>query len=197
MRKIVLSFFAVLVFVSAFAQERGWEYQLGVTLGAYDRAGFTRCSEIIDVQSSSSVNGVQHSANPIVLPTFSFETGYNMADVHLGFFLGVYWNYAWDEKNGGPSPLVEKEHILHIMPQLRFYYLFEPKIRLYATMGAGLRYRQFSETFEGDKISNSGSSISYQVSPFGMAFGDRWAVSCDLGYGTAWSIMKIAARYSF
>lgn len=197
MRKTVLSLFAALVCVSVFAQERGWEYQLGVSLGAYDRGGFTRCSEIVDMKTYGSVNGVQHSANPIVLPTFSFETGYYLADIRLGFFMGVYWSYAWEEKNGGPSPLVEKEYILHMVPQLRFYYLFEPKIRLYATMGAGLRYRHFSETFENDKISNSGSSLSYQVSPIGMSFGNRWAVSCDIGYGTAWSIMKIAARYSF
>jgi hypothetical protein len=197
MKKTLLFFFTLLLCTYAFCQKRGWEVDYGVSLGAYDRSGVARCSEIVDVSRSYDVNTSHYESRPTVLPTFSMEVGYNMADIHLGYFLGAYWNYAWNNLHGGPSLLQEKEHILHIMPELRFYYLYEEKTKLYATMGAGIRYRSFSEIFEGDRISNSNCEISYQVCPFGMMFGDRWAVACEVGYGTAWAIMKLGARYNF
>ena len=195
MKKLYLIIVLAFAGVSASAQQ--WQYSFGVSYGAYDRAGLGRYSEIIDVQRSTSVNNSHYVSRPTVLPTFSLETGYVMKDVPIGFFLGAFWNYAWNNLNGGPSLLSEKEHILHILPEVRFYYYKGQDILLYSTMAGGLRYRRYSETFEGDTITNSSCEFSYQFSPFGLSYGEKWTFHCDIGYGTAWAILKLGFGYTF
>lgn len=196
MKKILL--FIVLAFIGVSATAQVWQYNIGASYGAYDRSGVSGCSEIVDVQTKSNINGSHYESSPVILPTFSLEAGCIMNEAPVGFFLGAFWNYAWNNLNGGPSLLTEKEHILHILPEVRFYYFRGNDLLLYSIMAGGLRYRQFSEVFEGDRIANSSFDFSYQFSPFGMSYSiGKWNLNCEIGYGTAWAIMKLGFGYTF
>ena len=195
MKKTVVTLFLALLCAGLYAQE--YNINLGASIGVYDRYTFGH-SEIIDMHESSTYNDeITYTSNPNVLPTICLETGYVFPGNHIGAFLGTYWSYAWNYLHGGPSLMIEKEHVIHIVPQIRFYYLFRDDMRMYATLGAGVRYRQFAETFEGDTIRAGHTSFSYILSPFGMSFGGRWTVSCDVGHGTPWSVLNITAGYRF
>lgn len=187
-----------LAFAGVTVAAQTWQYSIGASLGAYDRAGMGGSSEIVDVHRQSEVNGSHYESKPTILPTFSMEAGCIMNEAPVGFFLGAFWNYAWNNLNGGPSLLTEKEHIIHILPEVRFYYLRSNDIMLYSIMAGGLRYRRFSETFEGDTITNSNFGFSYQFSPFGLCYTiNKWNMHCEIGYGTAWAIMKLGFGYTF
>lgn len=186
MKRFVL--ISVLLCVAFSASAQKWQYSLGASLGAYDRAGYGGGSEIVDVPES----------HPHFLPTFSLEAGRILEEAPIGIFMGVFWNYAWNNLNGGPSLLKEQEHIFHFLPEVRFYYLRRDAIMLYSCLATGLRYGHYSETFEGDVISNNKFDVSYQFNPFGMCFSiHNWLINCEIGYGTAWSILKLGVGYQF
>ena len=196
MKKLIL--IIALAFTCASVAAQTWQYSIGASYGAYDRAGMGGSSEIIDIQRQSDFNGSHYESSPTILPTFSMEAGCIMNEAPVGFFLGAFWNYAWNDLNGGPSLLTEKEHIIHILPEVRFYYLRNDDILLYSTMAGGLRYRRFSETFEGDTIANSSFGFSYQFCPLGMCWMiNKWNIDCEIGYGTAWAILKLGFGYTF
>lgn len=190
MKKIALSLLLALSCVTAFAQEKN--INLGVAFGMFDRYMLGN-ADIVDLRS----DGVSYKANPSVLPTITLEAGYIFPGNRIGAFLGAYWSYARNDLHGGPSPLREDESILHLVPQVRCYYLFTGEARLYATLGLGVRHRVFAETFEGDTIRARYTSPSFIFSPFGMSFGGRWTFSCDFGYGTPWSMCSFSAGYRF
>lgn len=194
MRRVTLTILLAVACTQLWAQEKN--FNVGFTMGIYDRYQYGH-SEIIDIHKASSYNDISYVSNPHVLPTISVEGGYIFPGNHVGAFVGTYWSYAWNNLNGGPSPLREDECIVHIIPQVRLYYLYTGDIRLYATLGAGVRVRTFSETFEGDTIRAYHAEFSYVLSPFGMSFGGRWAFSCDFGHGTAWSMFNMTASYRF
>ncbi len=197
MKKWFLCIAIALAGSQAFAQRGGWLCEAAISYGMYDRSGLGRSSEIVDVSSTSTVNGGQRSDNhPTVLPTFTLAFGYKLPD-SVGIFLDTAWSYAYNNLEGGPSLMSENEHILHVMPEIRLYYMDKGNTRLYATMGAGARFRRFSETYEGSTLSNRDVEFSYQLSPFGMSFGEKWYFSCDFGMGNAWSFFRIGAGYKF
>jgi hypothetical protein len=196
MKKMIL--ILAMAFVGASASAQVWQCNIGITYGAFDRSGLGGSSEIIDVQRQSTVNGSHYESSPTILPTFSLEAGCIMDKAPVGFFMGVFWNYAWNNLNGGPSLLTEKENIFHFLPEVRFYYYTGEKVQLYSIMAAGLRYRRFSETFEGDRIANGNFGFSYQFVPFGMSCSiNRWNINCEIGHGMAWSLMKLGVGYTF
>ena len=183
----------------AFAQTGGWSWEAGVSPGLMDRHyGF---SEIRDRQYSATYtkdsHTVSYQSHPMVLPTLSLQGGYVIPDTSLGVFLGVYGSYASNDLYGGPSPLQEREIILHVLPELRFYYLNDPGFKLYGTLGTGVRYRQYSETFEGDTVGKRDFRLSYEVSPVGLSVGERWFVSLDFGWGFPWAICKFSGGCRF
>ena len=135
--------------------------------------------------------------HPTVLPTFTAAVGYKFPDTFVGVFLDAAWSYAFNNMKGCPSLLTEKEHILHVVPELRIFYLDRDNLRLYATLGLGARMRRFSETFEESTISNSDITFSYQVTPFGLSLGEHWSFCLDLGMGTSWYLGKIGCGYKF
>lgn len=198
MKKIVLFIAIALAGCQTFAQSGGWLCEAALSFGFYDRSGLGRSSEIVDVSSASATNeGLRSEYRPTVLPTFLFTCGYKIPGSFVGLFLDTAWSYAFNNLEGGPSLLSENEHILHVMPELRLYYSDNGRTRLYATLGAGARYRRFSETYEGSTLSNSDVGFTYQLSPFGMSFGEKWYFSCDFGMGYAWSFFRIGAGYKF
>lgn len=194
MRKVTLIILLALACTQLLAQEKN--FNVGFAMGFFDRYEWGH-SEIINVHKSLTYNDIPYVSNPHVLPTITAEGGYIFPGNHVGAFVGAYWSYAWNILNGGPSPLREDESIVHILPQVRLYYLYSSNVRLYAILGAGIRLRTFSETFEGDTIRTYHAGFSYVISPFGMSFGDRWTFSCDFGLGRAWSLFNMTAGYRF
>ena len=194
MRKITLTVLLALFCAGLCAQEKN--LNIGLAIGGYDRYQFGH-SEIIDLHKSSTYNDISYVSNPKVLPTVSVEGGYIFPGNRVGAFLGAYWSYAYNYLTGGPSLLKESENIVHIVPQVRLYYLYTGNARLYATFGAGVRVRTFSETFEGDTITSGKAEFSYIISPFGMSFGDNWTFGCDFGSGKPWSLFNMTIGYRF
>lgn len=187
MRRVLTTLFAafLVAVLPAFGQFKawmagGWELEVGMAGSVYD----SYYSEI-DSEGQTS------------LPTLSIRSGYKFPGTFVGVFLDVFGHYAGRDLTGGPSLLREREAILHVLPEIRFYYLDEPDCRLYATVGAGVRYRQFAETFEGDTIANRDFRFSYEISPFGVSFNDSWFFSLEVGYGTPWTIAKVGCGYRF
>ena len=187
MRRVLATLFAALLVAAlpAFGQFKdrkagGWELEAGTAVSVYD----SYYSEIGGNGGTS-------------LPTLSIRSGYKFPGTFVGVFLSVYGRYAGRDLTGGPSLLREREAILHVLPEVRFYYLDDPDFRLYATVGAGVRYRQFAETLEGDTITNHEFRFSYEISPFGVSVGDGWSFSVDVGYGIPWTIAKIGVGYRF
>lgn len=197
MKKLVLIIALALAGCLGFAQKGPWFVEAGVSYGFYDRSGLGTNSEIIDLSYTSTVGGIKSTYQPTILPTFSLACGYKIPNTIIGVFLDAAWCYAYNNMYGGPSLLREDEHILHVLPELRVYYIDDGNIRFYATLGAGIRYRYFSETFEGSTITNQDMRFSYQVSPFGVSFGEKWYLSLDLGMGTAWYFFRFGVGYKF
>ncbi len=184
--------------IPSLAQPGGWEFDVGLSSGFLDRsyiwgAGLKPKANSVESRNSRTV---RHS-NPVFLPTFSLRGGYRFPGTYMGLFFNVFGNYAWNDLYGGPSLLQEKEIILHAVPEIRFYYNDDPDFRLYGSLGAGVRYRQFAETFEGDTIPEHDFQLSYFVSPFGFSRGEKWTFSFEVGIGAPWSILKIGAGYRF
>ena len=179
----------------AFAQQGGWEASLSLGPCLYDR---TQGRTEIGIRSNySDNNGVASEYDPTLLPTFIGTVGYSFSDAPFGVFMNVGWNYGWNNLKGGPSPLKEQEHILHFVPEVRLYYLQNPKFRMYATVGVDVRFRHFIESYRSSKCSNSDFSFGYQLSPLGLSFGDRWQISTGFGFGSLWSVVSIGAGYRF
>lgn len=199
MKRIFMLFVAAALALPAFGQSGRWSWEAGMSLGLLDR--HSAFSEIRDSQESSSYSKeghtVSYQSHPLVLPTLSVQGGYVIPNTPLGVFLGVYCSHASNDLYGGPSPLRERETILHVLPEVRLYYLNDPDRRLYATLGAGVRYRHYAETFEDDTIGKRDFRFSYEISPFGMSFGENWFFSLDLGWGFPWALVKISGGYRF
>lgn len=202
MRRLAVLFVATVFFAAglpAFGQAGGWSLELGVSPGMMDRN--STFSEIRDLQYSSTYvkdgHKVSYKSYPVVLPTFSIHGGYVIPNTPVGVFMGVYCSYASNNLNGGPSPLLEQETILHFLPEVRLYYVNDPDFRLYATLGAGVRYRQYSETFEGDSVGNHDYRFSYEISPLGFSVGGRWFFSLDFGGGFPWMGGKLSVGTRF
>lgn len=210
MKKTFIAIVLFFVLMPGFAQNsNGWQYEFGVGIySLYDRSSSgtrtvngikydRRHSEIIDSSTEKSYNGISYTTNPTVLPPVFFAGGYVSADLPLGFFLDVYANYAWNTLNGGPATMNERELILHVMPEVRFYYDKTDKRAIYASVAAGVRARHYAEVLGGDKISCNDFGFSWQVSPLGMSFGKHWYFSWDLGWGRAFSALKANCGYKF
>lgn len=199
MRRIATLFVAAVIALPVFGQTGGWSWEAGVSLGLMDR--HTAFSEIRDRQSSSTYtregHTVSYQSHPLVLPTLSVQGGYVIPETPVGVFLGVYCSHASNDLYGGPSLMRERETILHVLPEVRFYYLDDPGVRLYATVGAGIRYRQYSETFEGDTVGSHDFRFSYELSPFGVSVGESWCFSVEVGWGFPWALCKLSAGYRF
>lgn len=185
MKKIVLAALLFLLRIPTFAQGGVWEMDAGVGYIGVDR-GYTVSEINLSTKNPSTI-----------LPTFSLRGGYSFPESFVGLFLDISFSYARSVYQGGPSPLIEEEPIFHVVPQLRLYYKNTPKLRMYASLGGGLRIRQFSETFEGDTIRKTFYDFSLMASPFGISLGQHWNVSLEIGAGLAWSIGRFCVGYRF
>lgn len=198
-RKLLSVILALAAALPCLAQAEGWQFEGAVSLSAYDRYGFGVNSEIVDRSAYSYSGGMLYDmqSTPIILPTFSVTGGYKFPGTFIGAYMNVFWNYARNSLHGGPAVLRERESILHLLPELRFYYLDRPKVRLYASLAGGLRYRMYAETLEGDTVFGNDFRFSYHICPFGVAVGSRLYFSVDLGYGPAWTATKLGVGYKF
>lgn len=207
MRKILMLLLlsATVLSLPTKAQDTGrWEVFTGLSFSEYDRFPVVwKSSNSVIFASEETVtfageNGtVKYMSRPIVLPTVSLTVGYKFPDSVLGLYLSGYWNYAWNCLNGGPAPLIERESILHIIPEARIYYMDKPSVKLYGTFGGGIRLHRYSETLEGDKVISDDSRFSFTLSPCGVCFGEHWLFTANIGFGMAWSSVLVGAGYRF
>ena len=196
--------------VSSFAQPAGnWQFEGGLGIySAYDR-GYVgtldyrgdsyniRHSEIVDISDDKTYNDISYENNPVVLPTLFLAGGFVFENAPVGLFLDVYSNYAWNRLNGGPSMLYERELIVHVMPELRLYYKKREDKSVYASLAIGMRLRHYAETYADDRITSGDVNFTYQISPVGVSYGRHWYFSWDIGYGRAYSAMKLNCGYRF
>lgn len=182
--------------------EKGeWEINVGVCYGIADRLPF-RNAELSNNRYRYSYTVDDHTVSvyysgATLLPAFSLSAGYVFPNHECGVFLNVFLNYAYETLNGGPSPLYEKEAIWHIIPEFRMYYKTWPKVRLYGSVGTGLRLRHYSETFRDDTLHDFKCGFTGFFSPIAVSVGEKCFFSFELGGGLAWSILKFNVGYRF
>jgi hypothetical protein len=167
MKKIIIALIAVFFGVQAFAQG-GLSVSLGASYSLYDFS-----------------------------PTAGVTAAYAFPGSFIGLFLEVDNNSTSHTLEGGPSPLVEKRTITHIMPGVRLYYLQKRKCRLYSGFGFGLRRVNDTETFEGSTVGASSWGFTAQDINFGFSFGRRLTLDGEFGLGTAWVGAKFGLGYKF
>jgi len=201
MRKCLISAFLLLASVwLAPAQNENlylwnWDIEAGLSIPFIDRSvavGLDGKSVLL-----SDISLVRSSSNSAtILPTFYVSAGRHIDNTPLCVRLGLYMNHAFNQMNGGPSPLRERETILHLMPELRVYYLRRPYVRLYATLGAGLRTRFYSETLDGDTVGKAHFGFTWQITPLGIEVGKNWYVNVSGGYGLPCPV-AVSVGYKF
>ena len=133
----------------------------------------------------------------IALPSLQVMAGYNLPKYRLGFFLSAYFNYAYNNLEGGPSLLQEKESILHLLPEVRVYYSWEPKMRMYAALGYGVRFRHYDEIFNGTTEGYNSINGTFTLVPFGISIGEKAAFSVDVGLGRTCAPLAMRFAYLF
>ena len=205
MKRIIIIALSLLMFCgAASAQEKGrWQVELGAGFYGLDHFGLGGIfsSEIVMSQSSLRVGGDNYEMSikyaPAVYPTLMLIAGYDIPETMIGVFLGTYWNYAVNYNNGGPSIFTERENIFHFIPEVRFYYYKTDTRRFYASVGAGMRYRHFTETFNGSTVGNSDVRFSFEICPLGASFGRNWIASVNIGQGSPWMLVGVSTGYRF
>ena len=68
---------------------------------------------------------------------------------------------------------------------------------VYLTAGYGLRYRQWSETYDGETLGYRSFGGIWTLSPFGISLGDRVCVSLDYSLGLTYMPFALRAGYRF
>ena len=167
MKKLIVTIIAVLIGVQAFAQG-GLSISTGVSYSVYDMS-----------------------------PTFGASVVYAIPNSFIGLFLEVDGNSNSHTLDGGPSPLVEKRTITHVMPGVRLYYLQKKKCRLYSGFAFGARRVRDDETFMGSTVGAGSWGMTAQDINFGFSFGRRLTIDGEFGLGTAWAGAKFGLGYKF
>lgn len=162
-----------------------WEIEAGTCVMNTDHLGG---------YSSGDINT---NKNGIVYPTIMLSTGYVIPNRNIGFFFSSFSTYAERVLNGGPSPLTEKEFSIHLMPEFRYYYYSESTLRVYASVGAGVRYLRYYEIFRGDTVTNGYFSPSYQISPLCFSVGTKLSFIMDVGFGRPYMPFAFKLSYRF
>ena len=198
--------------VPLYSQNGEWMFETKFGIPFFDRFSIVNGkreissnSEIIYLDKrhssySSNKNGgykVRYDSDPVILPAISLSSGYRFSNIPLSVHLSVTLSYACNNLYGGPSLLRESEAVLHIMPEVRAYYMRRPKVKLYGSVAAGLRARYYAETLDGDTVSASDYRFTWQLSPFGLEVGKNWYFSFSTGFGRAWTPFIIGAGYRF
>ena len=167
MKKLIISIIAVFVGVQAFAQG-GFSISTNFSYSLYDGA-----------------------------PIAGGTVVYAIPGSFIGFFLEIDNDTTSHTLDGGPSPLVEKRSITHVLPGIRLYYLQKRKIRLYSGFAFGGRCVKDSETFNGSTVGASSWGLSAQDINFGFSLGRRLTLDGEFGLGTAWVGAKFGIGYKF
>lgn len=199
--------------VPLYSQVGEWMFETRLGFPVFDRTGIVypaatplTNSEITfqDKEHSSyslSTNDgsykVQYNNSPVILPAIYLSSGYRFNDVPLSVHLDVTLSYAFNNLYGGPGVLKENEAVLHIMPEMRAYYMRKRTIKMYGSVAIGLRARYYSETLEGDTVTSSDYRFTWQLSPFGMEVGKSWYFCFSLGYSRAWAPIILGVGYRF
>lgn len=102
----------------------------------------------------------------------------------------VLWKEMSDGITRKPAGYSRTGVALHLLPQLRFYYLKRPVVRLYGDVGLGMT-KYFGEDFR-NRI-----AVDAQFSPFGIELGKKFFGFAELGIGTTYSGLRGGVGYKF
>ena len=198
MRKILVTLLLFLCSLSgsfwASAQNGGWNIEAGISYPFYDRSTGV---VVLAAERSSSGKWGSYTYSPVILPTVSVSVGRHLDKGPFSFRMGAYFNHASNKLYGAPDVLIERESILHLLPEVRLYYSEKASIRTYASLGAGLRIRIYSEDLGGDVVTGTHLSFSWQITPFGIEIGKQWYFNMCLGIGHAITPVGIGVGYKF
>ena len=176
MKKAMLTIMLAFSCILTSAQE--WNVGAGLSL-ALERFGPLQCE-------------IHNNFN--APPVLNVEGGYNLPGDNFGVFLGAFCNYTQNKMKGGPEVLTERELIVNIVPMVRYYFHSEAdgRVKYFATLGAGARLRNYSETLEGDTISRLHTTFSWVVSPIGVYRSDEeYYYTIECGLGNSWTGFKL------
>lgn len=194
MKKAVLLFLLLVSTLSLRAQG-SWEVEADLSFSPRRQAFIM--SEVTFFRQGFHFVESSDVYKTVALPVFSVVGGYKFDNDPVGLYLGLYTDYAYSNLYGGPSPLYQRELILDVLPQIRLYYLTRPNLRLYASLGAGLCIRSYSEVYEGDRIKGGAIGFSYLISPLGFSYGEHFYFNLHLSYAPFCTILQLGGGYRF
>lgn len=204
MKKILLALFLLAglgVTVGSYAQDApagGWEFGAGLVFyNVYDSSHGWGATEITSGGSTGSYDDADYESSPVRFPSLHLTFGYNFPKYHLGLFMSAYYTFAYNNLEGGPSLLQERESILHVLPEVRVYYSFEKRVRMYAAVGYGLRYRRYDESFQGTDAGYNAFGGTFTIIPFGISVGEKAGFSLDVGVGRTSAPLAMRFTYLF
>ena len=183
MKRVIIIVVSALMGVATASAQSGWEISAGIG------------PNVMDLGTSEAASGKKNPS--LVLPYAFVRGGYTFAESFVGVFLNVGFTYASTTYYGGPSPLKESEPVIHVLPEVRLYYMNTPWIRLFGTLGVGVRIYNYEETYRGDTVRNSEWTPAWTLSPFGISIGEHWNFSTELGYSSGWTPARISVGYRF
>ena len=151
MKQVILTaaFLLLITLLPAYSQTKGyWQVDVGfsvfntehnaVLFSQYDYNNKLKGSaELVKSQDNSSFDDGSIRYNDdsgIFFPTIMVNAGYVIPDWNFGFFFCLFWNYAYRNYNGGPSLLQERESILHLIPEVRYYYIDNDKRKAFLNL---------------------------------------------------------------
>lgn len=214
MKQVILTaaFLLLITLLPAYSQTKGyWQVDVGFSVfntehnaalfSQYDYNNKLKGSaELVKSPDNSSFDDGSIRYNDdsgIFFPTIMVNAGYVIPDWNFGFFFCLFWNYAYRNYNGGPSLLQERESILHLIPEVRYYYIDNDKRKAFLTLGVGLRYRRWDEIFRRDRVGYNAFDLTYLLSPIGVELGRKWFFSFDFGLSPAYTPFCVKMGYRF
>lgn len=181
---------------SAFAQPEKphWEMEAGMcVINTYDH----KSSTLSALKGNPVVKEIDTENDGFTTPTFLFGAGYVFSNKDIAVFFSTFSNYSQRTLNGGPYPLDEREFIVHLMPEFRYYYLSEQTLRVYLSIGVGARYRRFNEVFRGDTAGYGSFIPTFQFSPVCVSMGTKFSFIIDVGFGRPYLPLAFKLSYRF
>lgn len=203
MKRISRGVTIFLLLVTAIFPLRGqdgkrWQVDFGLSNSTFDR--YPALSGVIssELHKYELYKGERDKGenypHPILLPSISLCCGFVDED-GMGFFLNTFWNYGHRRLYGGPSVMKEKESIVRVFAETRYYYIDKRKVRLYSGVGLGLKYRRYTEEFMDDIVSKNEFGLTFQLCPIGIALGEKIQFSIDTGLGAAFCPLRFSVGF--
>lgn len=206
MKRIILSILLLLALLpasnAALPVLPGFTGRVGSGDSFYIRAGYGRAASDVgrwydDAHSGFTYVGMMdkyyhdYVSEVFSSGTFTIEGGYNwQGRWGFGLNLGLTGITArWKSAVTGEGIRSDRSRLFYVLPEVRYYYIYNDAFRLYSSAGLGLAYP--SAAFGA----NQASFGVLQFNPVGVEFGGDFFVYAEFGFGDMFDYLRAGVGY--